>query len=338
MSDVGADSHQMMSSDEIMQLAANFQKSRVLLSAYELGLFSALGRNSQTSDEVASLLGTDVRATDRLLNALCALGLVRKQNDRFSNIPAGLRFLVRGSEDYLSALEHFAILWKKWNNLTEAVLKGGTIYSEPFKESSTESLRPSIAAMHQWGLKRAPEVVARLDLKDVSRMLDVGGGSGVYAMNFVRACPTIKATVFDLPAVIPLTRQYIAGASLSERIDTVAGDHGKDELGRGFDLALLSSVICLNAPEDNLTLLDKVARALNPGGRVVILDFIIDEDRTGPIFSALFALTMLLGTESGNTYTESEIRLWLKLAGFEDIYRADSVRASAMIIGHKRPK
>jgi len=335
MGDINSKKNIVKSSEEILQLAVDFQKSRVMLSAFELGLFTALGRNSWASDDVAALLGTDPLSTGRLLNALCALGLVRKVNNRFSNTPTGLRFLLKGGKEYLSSLEHIASIWKKWNNLTEAVKNGGDLSSEPLRRRSTQSLHSFIAAMHHWGVKRAPEVVNRLDLKDVLRVLDLGGGSAVYAMAFVRARHDITATVFDLPNVIPLTQQYINRADLSGRIDTVRGDYNKDKLGKGYDLVFLSNVICVNSTAQNLALMGRVAKALNPGGRIVIQDFVMDEDRSGPTFSALFALSMLLGPESGDAYTESEIRNWLKFADFNNIHRVDSDGALAMIIGRK---
>ena len=323
------------SSEEILQLAVGFQKSRVMLSAFELGLFTALGRNSLTSGDVAALLRTDTRATERLLNALCALGLVHKLNDFFSNTPAGLRFLVKGEKDYLAGLEHISGLWNNWNNLTEAVKNSGKLSSEPLQRKSAEPLASFIAAMHHWGAKRAPEVVSRLDLEDVSQVLDLGGGSGVYAMAFVRGGRGITATVFDLPDVIPLTQQYINQTDLSGRIDTVGGDYNIDELGNGYDLVFLSSVICVNSSKQNLALMGRVAKALKTGGRVVIHDFVMDEDRSGPAFTALFALSMLLGTQSGDAYTESEIENWLKSAAFKNIHRVDSVGDLAMLIGRK---
>ena len=323
--------------EEILQLATDFQKSRILLSAFELGLFTALHGDGYTSDEVAAKIGANARATDRLLNALCSLGLVHKDKERFSNTAIGSRFLVKDANDYLSGLMHTVGLWREWSKLTETVKKGRKVANASIVDKDSDLIESFIAAMHQWNSKTAPGVVGRLDLTGVSRVLDVGGGSGVYAMAFVRANTDITATVFELPSVTSITRQYVSRAGLSNCIDVVGGNYHSDELGRGYDLAFLSNIICINSPEQNQALIDKVARSLNYGGRVVIHDFIMDEDRTGPPYAALFALRMLVATESGDTYTESEIRLWMKLAGFGDIHRMDSIGASAMIIGSKKP-
>ena len=110
-------------------------------------------------------------------------------------------------------------------------------------------LRAFIAAMHWQACQHAPRVVASLDLSGVSRVLDVGGGFGAYAMEFVRAKPGISATVFELPTVLPLTAEYVRQAGLEERVAVVAGDYDKNDLGRGFDLVFLSAIIHSNSPQ-----------------------------------------------------------------------------------------
>jgi cyclopropane fatty-acyl-phospholipid synthase-like methyltransferase len=153
--------------------------------------------------------------------------------------------------------------------------------------------------------------------------LDVGGGSGAYAIAFAQAQPGLEVVVFDLPNVVPLTQGYVAAAGLSDRITTQSGDYNVNELGAGFDLAFLSAIIHANSPEQNRALLVRCARALNPGGQVVIQDFIMDEDRTTPAFGALFALNMLVGTSGGDTYTEAEVNGWLEACGFTDFRRME---------------
>jgi ubiquinone/menaquinone biosynthesis C-methylase UbiE len=189
--------------------------------------------------------------------------------------------------------------------------------------------------MHGRACQQAPGVVALLDLSGVSRVLDVGGGSGAYTMAFVRAKEGIRATVFDLPNVIPLTRSYIEKEGLSHKVETVVGDYNVNELGGGFDLAFLSAIVHSNSFEENRGLMWKVSRALSPQGQAVVQDFIMDEGRTSPPFGALFALNMLVGTESGDTYTELEVRMWMEEAGLSHITRKDTGFGTSLIIGRK---
>jgi hypothetical protein len=189
--------------------------------------------------------------------------------------------------------------------------------------------------MHWRACQHAPRVVASLDLAGVSRVLDVGGGSGAYAMELVRAKPGIAATVFDLPTVLPLTAEYVNQAGLQDRVSLVAGDYDTDDLGHGFDLVLLSAIIRSNSPQGNHDLICKGAAALSPSGQLVVQDFIVDEERIDPPFGVLFALNMLVGTEAGDTSTESEVRLWMLAAGLDSVARRDTPFGTTLIVGRR---
>ena len=323
------------SSQSIMELASGFMRSRAFLTACELDVFTAVGGGETTSAEVARTLGTDPRATDRLMNVLCSLGLLQKAADRFRNGPGAARFLVRDAPEYLGGLTHWVHLWESWSTLTPAVRKGGAVAAAPVDERGEQWLRAFIAAMHWRACQHAPAVVAALDVTAVSRVLDVGGGSGAYAMEFVRAAPGVRAVVFDLPNVLPFTAEYLAQAGLADRVALIAGDYDRDDLGRGFDLVFLSAVIHSNSADGNRALIRKGAAALNPRGQLVVQDFIVDEARTGPPFGVLFALNMLVGTAAGDTYTESEAGQWMTEAGLSSVVRTDTAFGTTLLTGRK---
>lgn len=324
-----------MSPQSIMGLAAGFMSSRAVLTAVELDLFTALGAGERSAPDLARALGTDPRATDRLLNVLCTLGLLHKTAAGFRNAEAALRFLVRGAPEFMDGLMHWVHLWESWSTLTAAVRRGGTVIDRAVNERGDAWLRAFIAAMHWRARQHAPAIVAALDLSGVSRVLDVGGGSGAYALEFARAKPSLRAVVFDLPNVLPLTAGYLGGCEGGERVELVPGDYDRDELGTGFDLVLLSAIIHSNSPRDNRDLVRRCAAALNPGGRLVVQDFIVDEGRAGPPFALLFALNMLVGTPQGDTYTESEVRQWMAEAGLSAVTRHEMRFGTSVLIGRK---
>jgi SAM-dependent methyltransferase len=317
----------------IMELATAFQRSRPLLTAFELELFTALASEARTSDEVAAEIGAEPRATDRLMNALVALELLEKENGRFRNSPLAGKYLVKGRPDYLGGLGHSNHLWDTWSRLTQVVRTGGPEGLGDTDQRDDDWLRPFIAAMHTRARQSAGQVVAMLDLDGVSRVLDVGGGSGAYAMAFVRARRGISAVVFDLPKVVPLARMYTQQEGLAAEVVTVGGNYLHDPLGEGYDLVFMSAVIHSNAVNDNRLLFGKAARALRPGGQLIVQDFLINEDRSGPLQPALFALNMLVGTPAGDTYTESEVRQWMAEAGFGGIRRLDTPVGTNLVIG-----
>jgi SAM-dependent methyltransferase len=322
---------------DLMKLATAFRQSRIVLTAFELGVFTALGKRRMPSFAVSKALRADARGIDRLMNALCALGLLRKRGGRFSNTPFSAEYLVRGEPGYLGGLAHTANLWHGWTTLTEAVSHGGTVLRrQAWKGSPRKRTRGFIAAMHQRASIQAAESVKLLNLSGVHRTLDVGGGSGAYSMALVRAGADIKATVFDLPDVMALTRAYVRKAHLTRRFAFLAGDFRKDDFGKGYDLILLSAIIHMNSAADNKRLFRKCAKALNPGGRLVVQDYIMDESRTRPAAGAYFALNMLVGTKAGDTFTEREVRGWMRAAGLSKIRRFDTPFESSLMIGIKR--
>ena len=317
----------------IMELATAFQRSRPLLTAFELGLFTTLNAEARTSGDVADALGTDPRATDRLMNALVALGLLDKRGGRFSNTALAERYLVKGRPEYMAGIGHTNHLWDTWSQLTEVVRTGQPAGGAEINDRGNDWLRPFIAAMHFRAKQNAAEVVALLPLDGVSRLLDLGGGSGAYATAFARSRRGIAAVVFDLPNVIPLTKVYIAQEGLAAEVTTATGDYLSGSLGSGYDMVFMSAVIHSNSVEDNRLLMRKAAEALNPGGQIVVQDFLVNEERDGPLLPTLFALNMLVGTPEGDTYTESEVRAWMTEAGCRAIARKDTTFGTNLMVG-----
>ena len=180
---------------------------------------------------------------------------------------------------------------------------------------------PFIAAMHQNAALRAPLVVQAVGTTGVKRLLDVGGGSGAYSIAFARSSPELSAEVFDLGTVVPIADRHIADAGLGDRVRTRVGDLTRDALGTGYDLVLLSAICHMLGPDGNRDLLGRARAALVPGGRVVIQDHVMEEDKTAPRAGALFAINMLVGTPSGGTYSEAEYRAFLENAGFSEVRR-----------------
>lgn len=300
----------------VLGIARAFMESRVLLTAVELDLFTLLAGSARSAVEVANRLGSDLRATTVLLDALAAMELLEKTGDRYrASAEAGALLAEEGAGSVLPMARHAAHLWTRWGQLTEIVRHGLTEELAPAARSD-EALRAFIGAMHVIGAPQAEVVIASIDLTGVRRVIDVGGASGTYAMAFLRREPRLRATVFDLPPVIELARERLGAEGLLDRVDLVAGDFYRDELPAGHDLAWLSAIIHQNSPEENRQLYARIHRALVPGGRVVIRDHVMSPTRTAPRGGALFAVNMLVATPGGGTYTLDEIRGDLESAGF----------------------
>lgn len=321
----------------VMGIANGFQESRVLLTAAELDVFTPLAGGPRTAQDLAQEIGADARALAYLLDAVTALGLLRKDAGAYANTPAAQESLVRGAPNsILAALAHFGHLWDRWGTLTNVVRTGHPAAFEEVNDRGPEFLEAFLGAMDVIARGTAPQVADAVGLAGTKRMLDVGGGAASYAIAFARAEPGLKAVVFDLPNVVPIAQRNVAAAGLSGRITTQAGDYRTDTFGSGFDLALLSAIVHSNSPDENAELVRKCYDALEPGGRLVIRDFIMSPDRTAPAAGTLFAINMLVGTEGGGTFTEAEMRGWMEGAGFEDVTRLDLPGMSACMVGTRK--
>ncbi len=319
--------------DDLAGRIRAFQESRVILTALELDLFTAVGDGSAAA-QVAAATGANPRAVEMLLNALVSLRLLEKRDDRFRNSTASARYFTAGSPDNARpALLHTAHLWHRWSTLTRCVRTGGAMARDEAAGPGEDWTEAFIAAMHRNALERAPLVIGAVGAETATRMLDVGGGSGAYSIAFAQANPALRADILDLEAVTPIARGHIERAGVSDRVTLRAGDLRTDALGEGYDLVFVSAICHMLSPEENLDLLRRCSEALAPGGRVVIQDFILEPDKTSPRFAALFALNMLVGTRGGSSYSEPEYAAWLAEAGFGEVRRVRLPGITGLMIG-----
>jgi SAM-dependent methyltransferase len=320
---------------DIQELANQFRASRVFLTAYELGIFTAVGDGSKTSEEVAKEIKTNPRATDRLMNALVTLSLLNKTHGKFSNTGLTAKHLVKGKPGYMAGLSHIVNLWDNWSTMTESVRRGTSAFiRKTVNERGEDWLEAFIAAMHS-RKQQAVMIAEMLDFTDVSSVIDIAGGSGLFVTEFLRRKPDMKAFVFDLPNVIPITEKYIRQEGFEGKVKMITGDYLKDDLGSGYDIAFLSAIIHSNSPDENKLLFSKCYKALNKNGKLVVVDWIMDESRTSPEAGAMFALNMLVATEAGDTYTESEVKNWMEETGFGSITRQTAEGGLGIVTGVK---
>ncbi|MCE1198560.1 MAG: acetylserotonin O-methyltransferase [Marinilabiliales bacterium] len=324
-----------MNPNQIRELAAAFQKSRILLSAFELDLFSTIGREGKSASFLAQQLQLDPHGCERLLNALVSLGFLTIQEGLYENQEAGLQYLCRESPDYMGGLMHTNHLWTSWSQLTQVVRTGKSAHPTEINDRGEQWLLSFITAMHDRAVKQAPPQVAAIDMTGVRTLLDVGGGSGAFSMEFIRQHPTVRAMVFDLPNVVPITGMFLKREGFADRVTTHTGDYTVDELPGGHDLIFLSAIIHSNSLEVNAGLIHKCFKALNPGGRIVIQDWVMNADRTLPLAGAVFAINMLVGTEAGDCFTEQEVATLLTDAGFSEISRKEFESGLSQVVAHK---
>ena len=315
--------------DDLYEMTRSYMPSRVLLTALELDVFTAVG-DGVPAEHVARKIHADPRATEMLLNALASLQLLEKKDGTFSNSARSARFFSAGSRDNArEGLLHIANIWHRWSTLTECVRTRISVAHE----RDDKWVKAFIAAMDRNARERASAVVKAIGTSGIKRMLDLGGGSGAYSIAFARAIPQLKSEILDVGEVVPLTQEYIRQAGLADRITTRVGDMLRDPLGRNFDLVLASQISHMFSEEENRTLFRRACDALAPGGQFVVQDFILEPSKTAPRAAALFALNMLVGTRAGSTYSEPEYANWLRDTGFSNVRRVRLPGPSGLMIG-----
>ena len=180
---------------------------------------------------------------------------------------------------------------------------------------------------------RAPLVVKALGTAGVRRILDLGGGSGAYSIAFAKASPDVQCEILDTPEVVPLTAEYVSQAGVSAQVSLRAGDMLQDDFGSGYDIIMLNAICHMFSEEQNRDIFRRARQALAPNGRLVVQDFILNPDKTGPQQAALFSLNMLVSTDAGASYSEVEYTRWMKAAGFTEVRRINLHGPSDLIVG-----
>ena len=296
--------------EEFTRLWGGFRASRVVLTANNLTVFEHL-RTPAKANDVAGIVGIDLRATEILLDALTALGLLKKTGNKYRNTEMTKKFLVKGSPLYQGDMLHHAdSLWRSWSGLDEVVRSG---LPNRMGGRDHESF---IRAMHNNAVFRTTDVIKAIDVRSVKKALDLGGGPGTYSMELARK--GISVTLFDLPNTVDIAEKLIAESGI-RNIDFIRGDFHSNGIGTGYDLVLISQIFHSLSVSDNLMLIKKARNAMNPNGKIAIHEFLLEKNRAFPVPGALFSVNMLVNTSSGRCYTPQEMKAWLKQMGFGGI-------------------
>jgi predicted O-methyltransferase YrrM len=337
--------------EELYQAAAAFQQSCVLAAAAELDCCTMLLQhdNRMTAGELAASLDADPRGIAMLLDALTAMGYLKKSGQGDSaSYSVKERFL-----DYLDSrhpltaiplIRHLACVQRSWTQLAGTVKQAAPPVRQPSILGEEEDRISFIRGMNAVALTLVDGVVAALRQAGVLsfaqkevNILDVGGASGTYTLAFLRAMPRARATIFDLPVGIGEAEKRFAGTELEKRVRLVTGDFYKDLLPQGFDFVWISAIIHQHGRAESRELYRNALQALNPGGTAAVRDFVMNADRTAPKAGAFFGINMLVQTRNGMVYTFEEIKEDLESAGFVDVTLAVPAESMAAVVTGRKP-
>ncbi|MBN1844281.1 MAG: hypothetical protein JW810_01275 [Sedimentisphaerales bacterium] len=291
----------------ILESGWNYRSARVLQVAGRLGIFETLCGGPLAATELAARCGARPAMLDKLLIACCALGLLIKDRDRYANSQIAETCLIPGRELYQGdMIAHAAHQWGFWTNLEDE------IRLEPAPPADPQARhRDFILAMHNITLAgRGKAIVEKADLSGRRQLFDAGGGPGTYSILFCRRWPDLKAILFDLPETLVIAREILAREGLSDRICTRPGSWDTHDFGCGNDVVLLSNVLHGPASQPAMKL-RKAYDSLVAGGMLLIQDFLLNDEKTGPLIPALF--NVMVGA-----FSRSELLGHVDQAGFRD--------------------
>jgi len=307
----------------ISAIAYGFMGSQALFAALELGLFTTLADEPCGLDVLAVKLHAPVGPLGVLLSTCLALRLLTWDGERYSNSPAAQRFLVQTSRNYVGDyyLRQVSPIGYPRLPLVRSLLRGDLTdqldYTSTLDDPKTTE--EFVRGQHAGSLGPAVMLARSQDFSGCSHLLDLGGGSGAFAIEAVKRYPGLSAVVFDLPQVIAVTGQIIEENGLTSRIVCASGDLRTDPWPIGSDLILLSYIVSCYEPQTLRAILARIWDYLPSGGRLLIHDFALNADRSGPYNAALFLFGQLCASAQTQAYTVDELASALQEAGFVDV-------------------
>jgi SAM-dependent methyltransferase len=302
--------------EEFRDAIAAYRLPRVLIAGLELDLFTVVGNRTWTIPELAKSLQVSERGLAILCRNLAMAGVLIKKNATYRNSVLANTALnanhpaYRG--EYLNLVKSH---WVDWARVTDAVRSGLPLDRDVPEEPDYR--RRFTWAMHHRTVEVAPRIATQISLRGDKTLLDLGGGPGTYAMAFLARNPGLRATVCDRPDALEVAKEIAATHKAGRRLSYLALDLLKEEIPGMFDVVWYSNVLHIYSPEENQGVFRRVRAALNPGGRLLIQDaFLHGREGLFPEDASLFAISMLLFTETGNTYSVAETSEWLEQSGF----------------------
>lgn len=307
--------------------------SYALVAGMQLDLFTALKDGPCTTEQVAGAIGVSATKLRPLLYALVTANLLTVDGMQFANTEEADFFLVRGRPAYLGDIcGVVANIWQAVAQTAETIKAGIPQAKLDYsKDELPEEEIASFHGLHKLALISSRDLTAQFDLSGHRHLVDIGGGTGGIAIALTQAIPHLHATVIDLPAVIPIAKEYVERALSKDRIRLVASDVVKNPVEGRYDAAVMRAFTQVLSPEDNSAALKHTFDALEPGGKLYIIARVLDDSRTTPADTALFNLLFLNIYDQGQAYTESEYRTWLGDAGFSDFQRHIQARGDSII-------
>jgi ubiquinone/menaquinone biosynthesis C-methylase UbiE len=330
-----------VSPQRLTELAWGFAPMLILHAALAHKIFDLLDAGPKTADELASATATSPRGIRALLESLVGLGVVRRKKDRFALAADTAMFMVSTKPGFLGGLvNHFAAqLLDNWRKLPEIVRTGKPATMVDHEDQGAEFFSKFVEDLFNLSFAASQSLADQL-AKPLSRnnplkILDIAAGSGVWSIPYAQRVPHAQITAVDFHQVLPVTRRVAGRFGVDSRLGSIEGDIQTADFGAGYHLATLGHILHSEGEAKSRRLLKKVYDALAPGGMIAIAEFIPNDDRNGPAYPLIFAVNMLVHTETGDTFSFKQMSGWLREIGFGKIRKVDVPAPSPIVVATK---
>jgi O-methyltransferase domain/Dimerisation domain len=332
-----------VTTDRLFELLLGFMESRTFLAAVELGLFSELAKRPLDGEALRARLGLHPRSARDFFDALVAMGVLERDDGRYSNSAAADRFLDRGKPTYIGGLMEMASarLYRFWSDLPEALksgkpqneIKGGedifaALYADPAK------LRQFPFAMAGQTRNCAEQIARKFPWSNYRTVVDIGTTAGALPVQLALIHPHLRGGGFDLPPVEAIFEEYVGAHGLSDRLKFHPGDFFRDPMPHA-DVLTMGMILHDWDMEQKRALIRKAYDALPRGGALLVYEFLIDDERRNNLAGLLESLTMLIETQGGFDYTGADCLGWMRQAGFRETQVEHLSGPHWMVVGTK---
>jgi SAM-dependent methyltransferase len=324
-----------------MQLAWGYIPPLVLEAAIRHGIFDRIDEGPKRVEEVSAATGASVRGLTAVMNALVGLDFLAKDAHGVYSLTAeSAAFLVSTKPGFQGGfIRHTSEqLLPKYLKLNAIVAHGKPAVAVNQEAAGGEFFEQFVVDIFPMSYPSAQVLGRTLDFDAAGapvKVLDLAAGSGVWGIALAQSCEQVRVTAVDWPEVLPVTRKTVGRFGLSERFSFVEGDLLVADFGTGYNVATLGHILHSEGEARSRKLLAKVFEALAPGATIAIAEFLVDEDRRGPVGGLFFAVNMLVNTDNGDTYSFAEISSWLVEAGFVDARMVAAPGPSPLILATK---
>ena len=329
---------EIQATDDLLSLMAAYQKSRVLFTFAELKIADLLADKELSAKQIAESVKIHPLAAERFLNACVSVGLLKREDNLYSNAEITESFLVKEKAFYLGGQveRHRRRSSAVWNDLTEKLKTWSYGDDEKSTPETDDQGAEAMKEQHNLALVHGYALAKAFDFSQYKKLLDLGGGSAATSIALCQSYPHLETVVYDLPENLEIAEEYIEEASLTRRIMTVGGDFKKDDLPDDFDAVLLANFMAVADAEENKKLLKRLYQRLPENGVCILSGWIMDDSHLAPQLSVLFCLEDICWNAPDVERSEKVYTEWLTEAGFSEIKCETYLEPTKILYGVKK--